>query len=182
MNTDSTLPSTILRSILVQLLRRTDVDWLSEFKDLSTAKKDNKNPPNGLSDLANLIRRASRLYQSKRVVIAIDALDECQSNSQRRNLLRLLNSNRPADLSVFVTSRDEHEFRVAFDGLPSISLDNVKTSLESDMRLFISSELEGHYRFSKSPVQERDEIVGIIVKRAEGMYVFDLTCICCFGS
>ena len=153
----------------MQLLRRTNKNWLGDFKELSLSKKEGKSPPNGLHNLTNLIRRAAKFYQ--RAIIAIDALDECQANSDRQNLIDLLRLNQSDELSIFLTCRDEYNFRVAFDGLPSISLDSVTTSLELDIQMFVSTELEGHRRFSKSQQKERDEIVRIIAKRAQGMYV-----------
>lgn len=171
MNADSTVPDTIVRSILVQILRRTNANWLADFRDLSSAKKKGKSPPSGLQDLVNLIKRASKFHQ--RTIIAIDALDECQENLDRRKLLNLLRLDQVDGLSLFVTSRDEGDFHTAFLDLPSISLDNVKMSVESDIKMFVSTELKGHPRFSKSQDEERDEIIRVVVKRAEGMCVLE---------
>ena len=170
MNADSTVPSTILRSLLVQLLRRTAADWLAEFKDLLVSKTEGKSPPSGLQDLANYIKRASVFHE--RAIIAIDALDECQSNSDRQKLLNLLRLTSTKNLSLFVTSRDEVDFHKSFHDLPFISLANMKTSVKSDIKMFVSTELKEHPRFSQSQDEERDEIVRVVVKRAQGMYVF----------
>lgn len=165
---DSNVPSTILRSIFVQLLHQTDDNWLKEFMDLSRSKRRGKSPPTRMQDLVDLIRRASKLFP--RTIIALDALDECQqTNASLPALLHSLKLIQMHGLSLFVTSRDEHNFQEAFNDLPSISLGSRET--DCDIKIFAQAELKGHRRFYQQPENEREEIVQIIVKRTKGMYV-----------
>ena len=168
MNADSTVPSTILRNIFVQLLCNAKTEWVTKFEDLSSAKKARKNPPIDIKVLVDLIQRASTLQVHPRVIIALDALDECQHTSTEfgafLNSLMLL---RKQGLSLFVTSRDEHPFHRAFDSLPSISLNGTNTSL--DMVKFVHKQLEGHHVFCTWQDNRREAIEHIIINRAEGM-------------
>lgn len=169
MNDDSTVPSTILRNIFVQILRRTDANWLPEFEDLSSAKATGESPPSALQDLVSLIQKASRFH--RRIVIAIDALDECQATSDRQKLLRPLGLSKKDSLSFFVTSRDEHDFRSAFRDLPSLSTGDTNTGIESDIKTFISSELNERPRLLELPEGLRDQIMRTLTEKSKGLYV-----------
>ena len=163
MDASSTTPASILRSVLVQLLP-VDGNWINDFPDLVSRKDKQESPPAGLQDLCEMIRRASKYH--RRVIVAVDALDECDEN--RSDLLELL-LDLDKGISIFVTSRKEHDIAKVFLNKPCVSLDDEKSRIEADMKVYIDNELEKNSELSGFLGGRRAEIAGILVKKADGM-------------
>ena len=111
-----------------------------------------------------MVRRAAKYHD--RIVVAVDALDECDEN--RSEFLKLL-LGLDKSISLFVTSRKEHDIEKVFLNKPCVSLDDEKSRVEEDMKAYIDNELEKNSELSGLLGGRRAEIAGILVKKANGM-------------
>jgi len=91
----------------------------------------------------------TRLITPKLIVV-VDALDECEREEDIRTILQLLTRTkdmRPVSLRVLVTSRPELHIRLGFKQMPNgtyqdlILHEVVKNTIEHDIRLFYEHEL-----------------------------------------
>ena len=139
-------------------------DWAKDFSDLVSRKEKRESPPTRLEDICDMIRRASKYHQQ--IVVAVDALDECYEN--RSEFLKLL-LGLGVGISLFVTSRKEHDIAKVFLNKPCVSLDDEKSRIEADMKVYIDNELEKNSELSGFLGGRRAEIAGILVKKADGM-------------
>ena len=163
----STSPDVILRRIFVQLLPSTS-DWMEDFPDLVSRKKRREPPPAGLRNLFELIGKIFKYHE--RVVIAVDALDECNESQGREEVLKHLRDlAQIRGVSVFLTSRKERDIDAVFQGLPSMSLTNLKTKIAADMKAYIYDQLQLRSNLSTLPLKLKEEIQSNFVKKADGM-------------
>jgi hypothetical protein len=125
------------------------------------------------------------LYQT-RLLIVIDALDECDGDDDIRVILRLLSGIQnitAVQLRIFITSRPETPIRLGFDKMPSIShhdmiLDNISRDIvDRDIRTFfkkqfseLSEEIEGIA--SDWPGPER---INALVEKSDGLFIYAAT-------
>ncbi|KAF9230407.1 hypothetical protein BU15DRAFT_83672 [Melanogaster broomeanus] len=137
----------ILRSLTMQLLWNSKIDWLSSFPELVMCKEC-----------------AAKLHQ--RPMIVIDALDECEDLSKLLGELVKLDKA----CRLFVTSRPLHSINGAFGGLPSISLNDKIDAVCSDMHFHISTELESRDRLKILSHGLQVEIWDALLKKADGMF------------
>ena len=166
MDHTSTSPASILRSILAQLLPRNG-DWMKDevFADLVECKFYWE-PPSVLLDLRKWIGGISRYHE--RVTVLVDALDECNEN-QEELLTHLRGLAQINGVSVFLTSRKEHDIEVVFQGLPSISLTEFKVKQIADMKVCIDDQVHSRPSLSMLPPRLREEIRGSLVEKADGV-------------
>jgi len=84
------------------------------------------------------------------LLIVIDALDECERDSDIRVILQLLSRARDlklVSLRVFVTSRPELHIRLGFKKLPDGTFEDLilhevaKQTIQHDIRVYIGTEL-----------------------------------------
>ena len=72
-------------------------------------------------------------------------------------------------ISLFVTSRKEHDIAKVFLNKPCVSLDDEKSRVEVDMNAYIDNELEKNPEVSELLGSRKADIAGILVKKADGM-------------
>ena len=161
----STSPPTVLRSLLIQLLSST-VDWLGDFGDLVARSKRKEGPPTKLSELVELIKRASKRCSS--VFAVIDALDECKPSDREGLLNSLRNLTEQSNISLFLTSRKEHDIFQVFHSIPAISLGDQK-GRNIDITNFVFNQLQDRRRLSRYPAEVKKEILRVLVEKADGM-------------
>ena len=139
-------------------------DWTKDFSDLVSRKDKRESPPTRLEDICEMVRRAANYHQ--RIVVAVDALDECNEN--RSDFLKLL-LGLDKSISVFVTSRKEHDIEVVFQGLPSMSLTDLKVRTAADMKTYIDDQLQSRSNLNTLPAKLKEEIQGSFIEKADGM-------------
>lgn len=160
-------PVAILRSLLIQLLASSPINWMKDFDDLISRKMKYQGPPSGLSELTALLKGASRYHG--RTDIIIDALDECRG---RQCLLECLRNFSTQDrLSVFVTSRKEQDILATFEHLPFISLSDQNERVKADVVTFITDQLQKNLKLCKLPAGLKEEILNTLSEKADGMWV-----------
>ena len=162
-DTSSTSPATILSNLFTQLLP-VNGSWIKDFSDLVSRKDKREFPPAKLEDIREMIRRATKYH--RRIVIAVDALDECNEN--RSTFFKLL-PGLDVGISIFATSRKEHDIAKVFLNKPCISLDNEKSRIEVDMKVYIDNELEKNPELSGLLGDCKAEVANTLVEKADGM-------------
>ena len=70
-------------------------------------------------------------------------------------------------VSVFLTSRKEHNIEVIFQGLPSIPLTDFKVKQTTDMKAYIDDQLHSRPSLSMLPPRLREEIRSSLVEKAD---------------
>ena len=170
-NIETQNPSHILGSLACQIARQ-DRQSLKKLKRFY--EKHNPNnvsyvayPPAELRDL--IVSMASDFHC---VMIVVDALDEC--DSQTWDVVDLLASlsfpRKNCDVRTLFLSRDEQEIR-------EILVDFVKVSIaaqSSDLKLYVAAEVEMRMRKRQLRIRDRslkEHIIERLVAEADGMYV-----------
>ena len=151
-------------NLLSQLLLQDD-QWMEHFPDLVLRKDRRDSPPSGTRDLCELIQKVSNHY---RVIIAVDALDECNEN--REELLKHLRDlGSIKGISLFVTSRKEHDIEKIFQRLPSLSLNELIDKITVDIETYIEGQFQERSRLERLPSKLKIEIRDKLVQKADGM-------------
>ena len=114
------------------------------------------------------------------IVIAIDALDECEDQEGIKKLLSTILNRKPnIPLRFFATSRPERRIREAFQQRhhSSLRLHDIENDVvQADIALYLNDQLRGipklrqKYETSWPPPE-----IGIIVQRAGGLFVYAST-------
>ncbi|KAG1723030.1 ankyrin repeat-containing domain protein [Suillus paluster] len=156
----------VLRSLLVQLLRKVPMEWNSEFFDLFCRKSQGAEAPTNIDILCGLVSRALRLL--RRPIAIIDALDECRCDETF--LTRLVSTANEGDLRLLITSRPEQAISVALSDLPSLSLSEYVRSIKNDMELHIGKEVEARSRLASLATDLKYEIRNSLLQQADGMF------------
>ncbi|KAF9230090.1 hypothetical protein BU15DRAFT_69495, partial [Melanogaster broomeanus] len=152
----------VIRSLVTQLLVKSNKDWLPLFPDLVKRKSNREPPPVDLKILYPLLLEALRLHD--RPVLVIDALDECNDYVKLTELLAHLHNE--ASCRVFCTSRPLQDAPKTFNDLPTIDLHHMSDETLCDMKLHIEKEVAKYDKLASL----RDEIVPSLLKKADGMF------------
>jgi hypothetical protein len=116
-----------------------------------------------------------------KLVVVIDALDECERDEDIRAILQLL-SQIQGSLRVFVTSRPELYIRLGFKQMPDgihedlVLHEVAKETIEHDIRLYLEHELS-KTRYERSLPLEwpGDQSIRILVGMAVPLFIFAST-------
>jgi len=118
----------------------------------------------------------SIVQESGDIFIVIDALDESIAEAERHEKqdilmwLKKIFQQQIPNLHVLVTSRKEPEIEdVLISSLQFSSLCIEKTSIQDDVRLYVTNQLENDRRLRKLDQLTKGEIKTALVNGAEGM-------------
>jgi hypothetical protein len=130
-----------------------------------------------LSEVAHL--------QNSAHLIVIDAIDECERDSDIRTILHLLSRTRslkPVLLRVFVTSRPEFHIRLGFKQMPDgtyedLTLQEVaRQTIQHDLRIYIEHKLSQIQQERSLPIGwPSKEQIEILVEQAVPLFIFAAT-------
>lgn len=150
-----------LGSIIAQLIRK-KVEILDILEPLYDGSGQGRWPPN-MRKLENMLYEIVRRFS--RVIIVIDALDEC---TERTDLFRVVGRlQRLKNLSLLITSRDDLEIRLEFADLPSLSIK--KDDVSVDIENFVSGELPRQPRLAYLKPTTKSDITAALVKGSRRM-------------
>ncbi|KAG2340391.1 hypothetical protein BDR05DRAFT_966904 [Suillus weaverae] len=175
--------ATVLRSLVVQLLRQSEDDWIPKIREpeqedsnaeeefvslheLGQQQRNGERCPTDLRFLRQLLVEASMLVH--RPVLVIDALDECKDHSDLVEHLVALAGD--ARLRLFVTGRSEPDIQDAFCDLPTMSLKDSAEQMKADMCVHITEQLKTQKRLSRLPDTLRTSILEKLLEKANGMF------------
>lgn len=161
------LPRDFLGNVCAQLIVRYELDHLIL-------------PPEATQDsgfLSQLLSEAASQEQNRPVVLLVDALDEAEDIGLAPNANRLyLPPSLPEGVFFVVTSREEHDYRLAVDRREDIYLrDDDPHNLE-DVRRYIRNFIQAHRdemvpRIKEWNVEE-DEFVEVITEKSQGNFMY----------
>ncbi|KAH0493756.1 hypothetical protein TgHK011_000407 [Trichoderma gracile] len=136
------------------------------IKELHDRHKEEKTRPS-VDDLVGVLRSVAALYS--RVVIAIDALDECVVfDRSRLRLLRYISSLRThAQVGLFATSRHIPDVEKAFEG----SLRREVLASEEDLHRYLEAHMEQLPGFLSDMDDLKQEIEKDLIQAAQGMFL-----------
>lgn len=100
-----------------------------------------------------------------RIIIVIDALDECAEQDDIFRVVERLRGLR--NLSLLVTSRDQLEIRLQFTNLSILSIK--KDDVSVDIENFVSSELQRQPKLVRLKFETKSDITAALVKGSKGM-------------
>lgn len=179
----TTIAAAVLRSLVVQLLRQSQVHLTTILRDLNEGISnteegfvylkqlwkqywDGEWRLTDLGFLRELLVEASRLVP--RPVLVIDTLDECKDH---HNLVgHLVDIAQDARLRLFITGRIESDIKKAFNGLPTLSLKDKAEQMQEDIRVHINEQLIAQEALSCLSEQLRKLILDRLLEKAKGMF------------
>jgi Arc/MetJ-type ribon-helix-helix transcriptional regulator len=167
-NERSTSASEVMRSLLSQLLQQLDrhmVDTGDLVDELIKQRDEGASTISNVTCLARHISRATKKFIQQPSVV-IDALDECKDIEDLLDALTELNK---VGVRLFVTSRPLQVIKDSFSGLPSISMDAMKYAVSTDIRLYVTRELDSHRRLRIVDATLKKEINSALCNKADGM-------------
>lgn len=100
-----------------------------------------------------------------KVVIVIDALDECTEHTDIFQIVERL--RRLKNLSLLITSRDDLEIRLQFRNLTNLSIK--KDDVSVDIENFVSSELQRNPKLARLKPITKSDITTTLVEGSRGM-------------
>ena len=119
------------------------------------------------------------------LLIVIDALDECEQDSDIRAILQLLSRTRdlkPVSLRVFVTSRPELHIRLGFKQMSDGTYEDLilqevaRQTIQHDIRVYFEHELgQIQQQRSLSPNWPNRDQVDALVEQAVPLFIFAAT-------
>jgi hypothetical protein len=119
-------------------------------------------------DLVTLKQALQSFAKDEKIVLLVDALDECE---KREELLRFLNGvqNEGVNLNILITSRDEADIREAFPQIPRIRIEKRPFEVAKDINRYIESRLEDERRLGWLKPAVKKDIQRSLASRAQGM-------------
>jgi hypothetical protein len=160
-------PAVLLRTFISQLLRAYPGRIIPDFSDLVDKERKRESPPNTVSSLEALIRRAAQRFL--RVHIVIDGLDECENRGSLMELLHTLVTDEA--FNVYVASRPEPDIQEALSSSITISLQmqEEQVHVHNDIMHHINRQLELRRELRRLPKKLTDEIRATLEIKASGM-------------
>ncbi|KAH8803560.1 hypothetical protein F5884DRAFT_904077 [Xylogone sp. PMI_703] len=176
----STLHEQILRSLLLQLLRK-DGDLVAHvYQEFVVEKKAPKVP--ALEKLLQLLFKSMSCgtSQAEYIWIILDGLDECEMERQARvvslmNQIASQSTSGGAVYKVLISSRTSPVLSHSLRKVQRVSLSDEKEHVETAIRQYASQRLhsfEQKFRQLHIGPNEMDDIQGEIAKRADGMFLY----------
>ena len=133
-------------------------------KNMDPRTRETKRPT--ITDLISIIGTLSNEFDH--VYFVIDALDECQQETLKREIFPTLQDLQSTKrLSLFVTSRPEKDIPRQLRAKPNISAN--KTEVTPDIAIYVESEVKRNHRLAKLESSQQRKLVRKLVDGAEGM-------------
>lgn len=158
----------VLGSVVSQLAQQSPV----VFK-LAESLYDKATPPGSsggtrMADLEHLLLESST--RLPRLMIIIDALDECVDRHLLLECITRLNASTPANLNVLVTSRKEQDIFNRLSNLPRVALGEAN-GLKRDVSLYVEKRLQENENLRRRTEDVKKQILSALTQGAQGMWV-----------
>lgn len=160
----------IFKSFLTQILLSVPPHSAEEFSRFISNGFDGQQTvtpdPFGQARLVRAITSAVRGH--RRILIAVDALDKCH---YRHDLLsNLVELSKIQGICILITSEQQGTLKESPRGsLQYLSLEEERSSFDSELRGYFFTQLCSHKKFSEYSVSLRYEVVDTVLDRARGM-------------
>lgn len=122
-----------------------------------------------LRDLRPALLATFKLYTN--VFLVLDALDECEENRQRRELLPSIHWLVESGVSVFLTSRPyPMDIAVSLTPTADNNVEQIELAAKGeDVRVYVEETIKQHVRASNLIKGEFREVISRLVDRCKGM-------------
>lgn len=158
-------PLNILGSLVAQLCSQTGYTCVELDLAFEHSRHSNKRPS------VTLLRDVlCSLSVSRKVVLLIDAVDECVQRQELLSSMTYLQSM-GENISVFLTSRNELDIQDALLSFKVVQLESWKSQVDSDIKAYINHRLLNDQRLGRLKRSVREEIRERLHERSSGMYV-----------
>ncbi|KAJ3118581.1 hypothetical protein HK098_005900 [Nowakowskiella sp. JEL0407] len=188
-NTKSVILTTAYQLSMVTALREFKSHLIELMKFYETEVANNRK---GLSDLSaadiftKLIVAGLNKVTSmcEKVVILIDALDECgaQGTPERSDLLNIIqteSSQLPEFVCLFVSGRPEADIYTSLSNLGALELSPSQEENLQDLRLYVKYRLGGLWQRNQSSAEKLSEAGVLLSNKAAGVFIWaKLACDC----
>ena len=165
----TTRAAVVMCSILSQLLRKlrngAGRDLIELVNDMDDRRTEGTWVLKHAKNMASFVSRASRQF-SRQPFVVLDALDECQDVESLLHAIRELTNG---GMRLFVTSCPLQTIRDRFNDLPSISMDRMEKNVSADIRLHVTTEIDGDRRLRILEENLKTEILTTLQTKADGM-------------
>jgi hypothetical protein len=138
-------------------------------EDLLLAYKDSLNPGRRRRPSWETLKKALLWFsQNHRILLLIDALDECEN---REELLRTLCEIRElkTNINILVTSRPEADIEDAFKLAPRLRIEDREVEVNTDIQSYIEHRLESDSNLKKLPTHVKADIKDALINKSAGM-------------
>lgn len=155
-----------LLASLVKQLAQSRSSLPESVKSLYDKHKEKRTRP-GFDEISRALQSVAAMYS--RVIIVIDALDECQASdgSRARLLSEVFGLKAKYGANIFATSRFIPDIEERFEG--SISLE-IRASIE-DVRTYLDNHMFRLPGFVGRSPELQEDIKSMITQSVQGMYV-----------
>jgi hypothetical protein len=157
----------MLRTIILQLSAQTSQPYEALEKLYKSSNSKGQTLPTD-AELENVLEEL--LLEFNCTYIVLDALDECQPDTELDKLLDLISKLRAwnqSPLHLFVTSQSRDMFTSCFENVPCIFLD--REAILEDIKLFVSNEIKENRRFHRWAAHA-GEMIDKVVGKSSGMW------------
>jgi ankyrin repeat domain-containing protein 50 len=103
--------------------------------------------------------------------IILDALDECTDFGDLSEFLGDLADSKLKGLHIMVTSRREKDIEEQLKPITDHNINIQNAVVDEDIRIYVQDRLTTDSKLKKWPASVRDEIVTVMMEKADGMYV-----------
>lgn len=155
---------TLLRSLVAQL------GWNEPgYSMLQNAYEKPHKPVPSVDDLEKILLAAISSF--RKVMLILDALDESpEDHDVRHNMLEQIEWLAQNNIKILVTSRDIRDVRESMEALSAEQLPIATSTVNADIRRYVSTQLSRDRRLSRLDPQTTSLIEDTISKKADGMY------------
>ncbi|KAF8514298.1 hypothetical protein JB92DRAFT_2677115, partial [Gautieria morchelliformis] len=165
-NDKDSLPDVVFRSLIGQLtVQSTTIPHALETLFSRNAGTRRSVPQEELmSTLKSIIGGFKAVY------IVFDALDECPERSRFLGAIKDIHDWKIDTLHLLATSRKERDIEDRLSGLISHEVPLYENLLDGDIRVHVSSTLEGDVKFRRYSAGEKEMVMTTLMQGAQGMF------------
>ena len=108
------------------------------------------------------------LSSDRRIILLLDALDECEGKSDLLQFISALATDVPR-ISILVTSRDDPEVKSSLSLFPCVRLDNCLEEVDRDIQSYISYRLDTDPKLQWLNATVKADITQTLRSKSSGM-------------
>ncbi|KAJ6506123.1 hypothetical protein DFH09DRAFT_1200316, partial [Mycena vulgaris] len=157
----------MLRTIILQLSAQSPHPYEALDKVYTSSNSKGQTLPT-YAELEHVL--GELLLEFEHTYIVLDALDECQPDTELDKLMNVISNLRAwsqSPLHLLITSQARDMFTDCFQNLPYIFLQ--PDVIQQDIQLFVSSEIHENRRFTRW-ADRASEIINRVVRKSSGMF------------
>ena len=103
--------------------------------------------------------------------IILDALDECVDREDFMVFVREMVHSQQEGLRIMITSRREKDIEEQLGNIADYNIDIQSAVVDEDIRIYVRDRLATDNKLKKWPGKVQEDIVAVLMEKADGMYV-----------